>query len=289
MRCLPAAPSIRSTTDSPVRLGGMVLRIALVGATGRMGRLVEELAAASDDLEVVQRIGSGDDLARVADGDVVVDFTLPQVSPKVVQAAVAAKRPALVGTSGWTADRVSALRSGLPSGAPAVLIVPNFSVGSVLATAFAEQAAKWFDSIEIVEAHHAGKADSPSGTAVRTAERMAAARVDLGPVAAPHVDQRARGQQVGSIPIHSLRLDGVLAAQDVLLGGAGELLTIRHETTAPAAYAQGIRMALDALPRTRGVVVGLEHLLFGGRPDAPASGPSIADRPSGQAATITGA
>src|SRR5919202_1158901 len=186
-----------------------------------MGRLVQELADGTDDL-----------------------------------AAVAAKRPVLVGTSGWTADRVVSLRAGLPSGAPGILIVPNFSVGSVLATAFAEQAARWFDSIEIVEAHHAGKADSPSGTAVRTAERMAAARADLGPVAAPHVDQRARGQQVGSIPIHALRLDGVLARQEVLLGGAGELLTIRHETTSPAAYTAGIRMALDALPTTRGVVIG---------------------------------
>jgi len=267
----------------------MVLRIALVGATGRMGRLVEAIAAEADDLEVVRRIGSRDDLAGLADGDVVVDFTLPHISPKVVRAAAAAKRPVLVGTSGWTADRVAALKGGLPPGAPGVLIVPNFSVGSVLATAFAEQAARWFDSMEIVEAHHAGKADSPSGTAVRTAERMAAARVDLGPVAAPHVDQRARGQQVGSIPIHSLRLQGVVAAQDVLLGGPGEVLTIRHETTAPTAYRQGIRMALDALPRTRGVVVGLEHLLFGGRPDAPTTGPAIVDRPSGQAATVTGA
>src|SRR5438309_1686589 len=140
--------AIRSPSGVPVRLGRMVLRIALVGASGRMGHLVEQIAAAADDLEVVQRLGSGDDLAQVADGDVVVDFTLPHVSPKVVRAAVAAKRPVLVGTSGWSADRVSALRSGLPAGAPAVLIVPNFSVGSVLATAFAEQAAKWFDSIE---------------------------------------------------------------------------------------------------------------------------------------------
>jgi 4-hydroxy-tetrahydrodipicolinate reductase len=211
------------------------------------------------------------------------------VSAKVVRAAVAAKRPVLVGTSGWTADRVTSLRAGLTAGAPGVLIVPNFSVGSVLATAFAEQAAKWYDSIEIIEAHHAGKSDSPSGTAVRTAERMAAARAELGPVAAPHVDQRARGQQVGSIPVHSLRLDGVLARQEVLLGGDGELLTIRHDTSSPTAYALGIRMALDALPHTRGVVVGIEHLLLGGRPDASGTAPAVADAPSGQAATVTGA
>jgi 4-hydroxy-tetrahydrodipicolinate reductase len=266
-----------------------VTRIALAGASGRMGRLVAEVVSTLDGVEVTVPLGSGDDLARVAEADLVVDVTLPQVSPKVVAAAVTAGRPILVGTSGWSAERVAALRPTVPAGGPGVLIVPNFSVGSVLATAFAEQAARWFDSIEIVEAHHAAKTDSPSGTAVRTAERMAAARRELGPVAAPHVDQRARGQQVGSIPIHSLRLQGVLATQDVLLGGTGEVLTIRHETTAPTAYAQGIRMALDALPRTRGVVVGLEHLLFGGRPDAPSVGPVIADRPSGQAATVAGA
>ena len=129
-----------------------------------------------------------------------------------------------------------------------MLIVPNFSVGAALAARFAEQAAVWFESIEIVEAHHAGKTDSPSGTAVATAERIAAARADLGPVAAPHTDQRARGQQVGSVPIHSLRLDGVQAKQDVLFGGTGELLTIRHETVSPSAYAAGIRLAVRALP-----------------------------------------
>jgi 4-hydroxy-tetrahydrodipicolinate reductase len=131
----------------------------------------------------------------------------------------------------------------------------------VLAGRFAEQAAVWFESIEIVEAHHAGKADSPSGTAVATAERIAAARAELGPVAAPHTDQRARGQQVGSVPIHSLRLDGVLAKQDVLFGGTGELLTISHETVSPSAYAAGIRLAVRALPGLSGVTVGLESLL----------------------------
>ena len=161
------------------------------------------------------------------------------------------------------ADRIGSLRAGRGDDSPAVLIVPNFSVGAVLAARFAEQAATWFESIEIVEAHHAGKADSPSGTAVATAERIAAARSELGPVAAPHTDQRARGQQVGSVPIHSLRLDGVQAQQSVLLGGPGELLTLKHETTSPVAYAAGIRLALRALPGLSGVVVGLEPLLAG--------------------------
>ncbi|RIX31447.1 4-hydroxy-tetrahydrodipicolinate reductase [Amnibacterium setariae] len=228
-----------------------------------MGRLVAEVVDGMADAEVVQRVGSADALRFDEAVDAVVDVTLPQVSPDVVAAATAAGLPVLVGTSGWSGERIGSLRAGRPEDAPAVLIVPNFSVGAVLAARFAEQAATWFESIEIVEAHHAGKADSPSGTAVATAERIAAARSELGPVSAPHTDQRARGQQVASVPIHSLRLDGVQAKQDVLLGGPGELLTIRHETTSPVAYAAGIRLAIAALPALTGVTVGLEPLLLG--------------------------
>jgi 4-hydroxy-tetrahydrodipicolinate reductase len=143
----------------------------------------------------------------------------------------------------------------------AAVFVPNFSIGSVLATQFSAQAAKFFESIEIIEAHHEAKVDSPSGTAIRTAELIGAARRDLGPVLAPHVDQRARGQQVASVPIHSLRMRGVLAKQDVLFGGADELLTIAHEVTSHEAYAAGILLALKAMPTLRGVVVGLDRLL----------------------------
>jgi 4-hydroxy-tetrahydrodipicolinate reductase len=240
-----------------------VIRLAVVGAAGRMGRLVSQVVADLQGVEVVQRIGSADPLEFAPEAGAVVDVTLPQVSPGVIAAATAAGLPVLVGTSGWSGERIGSLRAGRDASAPAVLIVPNFSVGAVLAARFAEQAATWFESIEIVEAHHAGKADSPSGTAVATAERIAAARAELGPVAAPHTDQRARGQQVGSVPIHSLRLDGVEAKQDVLLGAPGELLTLRHETTSPIAYAAGIRLAVGALPGLTGVTVGLESLLFG--------------------------
>jgi 4-hydroxy-tetrahydrodipicolinate reductase len=239
------------------------MRLAVVGAAGRMGRLVAEVVDGMPEAEVVQRLGSADPLLFAVDVDAVVDVTLPHVSPEVVGAATSAGLPVLVGTSGWSGERIGSLRAGRDESAPAVLIVPNFSVGAVLAARFAEQAATWFESIEIVEAHHAGKADSPSGTAVATAERIAAARADLGPVSAPHTDQRARGPQVGSVPIHSLRLDGVQAKQDVHFGGPGELLTLRHETTSPVAYAAGIRIALTALPGLSGVTVGLETLLFG--------------------------
>ena len=240
-----------------------MIRLAVVGAAGRMGLLVAEVVEGMPDAIVAQRVGSADPLRFGADVDAVVDVTLPQVSPGVVAAATEAGLPVLVGTSGWSGERIGSLRAGRDASSPAVLIVPNFSVGAVLAARFAEQAATWFESIEIVEAHHAGKADSPSGTAVATAERIAAARAELGPVAAPHTDQRARGQQVGSVPIHSLRLDGVQAKQEVLFGGPGELLTVRHETSSPIAYAVGIRLAVTALPSLAGVTVGLETLLFG--------------------------
>ena len=141
------------------------------------------------------------------------------------------------------------------------MIVPNFSIGSVLATSFAATAARYFNSMEIIEAHHATKVDSPSGTAVRTAELMLASRGELGPVAAPHVDQRARGQQVSSIPIHSLRMHGVVAKQDVILGGTGELLTISHETLSPSSYEAGIMLALRAVSSVQGIVVGLDRII----------------------------
>jgi 4-hydroxy-tetrahydrodipicolinate reductase len=200
--------------------------------------------------------------------DLVLDLTLPAVSPDVVAAAIQRGIPAVVGTSGWTAERLGRLRTQLGDDPQlGVIVVPNFSLGSVLATRLAAIAAPWFDSIEVIEAHHAGKSDSPSGTAIRTAELMAEARAEQGPVAAPHADQRARGQQVGSIPVHSLRMDGVLAEQQVIFGGLGETLRVSHQTVSDASYEGGILLALRALPEARGLIVGLDVLLgIDGRP-----------------------
>jgi 4-hydroxy-tetrahydrodipicolinate reductase len=131
----------------------------------------------------------------------------------------------------------------------------------VLATRFATLAARFYESVEIVEAHHQGKVDSPSGTAVRTAELIAEARRDLGPVSAPHADQRARGQQVASVPVHSMRLRGVVARQEVVFGGEGETLTLTHDTLSQRAYEQGLRVAIAAAPGVTGVVVGLDAVL----------------------------
>lgn len=239
----------------------MTTSVAVVGATGRMGGLVSAIIEAEPGFELVASIDSRGDLNEMNAADMVVDVTIPGVTQTVVEHALANGLNVLVGTSGWTSDRIAALeRTVAATPELGVIIVPNFSIASVLATSFAATAARFFDSIEIVEAHHTGKVDSPSGTAIRTAELMAASR-EGAPVAAPHVDQRARGQQVSSIPVHSLRLRGVLAKQDVLFGGEGELLTISHETLSSSSYQAGIAVALRATPGALGVTVGLEQLI----------------------------
>lgn len=240
----------------------MVHSVAVVGATGRMGTLATRLIEASDDFAVHARIGSRDPLTALDGADIVLDLTLPAVSPDVVAAAITAGIPAVVGTSGWTAERLARVRTQLGDDPQlGVLVVPNFSLGSVIATRLAAIAAPWFDSIEVVEAHHAAKSDSPSGTAIRTAELMDEARAARGPVAAPYADQLARGQQIGSIPVHSLRMDGVLAEQQVIFGGLGETLRVSHQTVSDASYESGILMALRAVTLMRGLVVGLDALL----------------------------
>ena len=240
----------------------MATSVAIVGASGRMGRLVDRLLSESDGFDVHARLGRDDSLDQLDGADLVLDVSLPAVSPQVVSAALDRRIPIVVGTSGWTSDRIAPVASRIDADPELTAIfVPNFSLGSALATRFAELAAPYFESIEILEAHHSGKTDSPSGTAIRTAELIAAARSELGPVAAPHADQRARGQLVASVPVHSLRMSGVSARQEVVLGGEGETVRIVHETLSDSSYEPGILLALRAAGTTTGLVVGLGSLL----------------------------
>lgn len=232
-----------------------------------MGTLISALVEADPEFELVAQITSRDSLEAIEGADLVVDVTVPVVSQQVVERCVALGINVLVGTSGWSSERLAGIRRLLGAEPESgVVVIPNFSLGSVLATSLATHAAKFFDSIEIVEAHHASKVDSPSGTAVRTAELMGAAREDLGPVAAPHVDQRARGQQVASIPIHSVRMQGVSARQDVYFGGEGERVTISHETLSRTSYHTGISVSLRAAREAKGLTVGLDKLIDVGMP-----------------------
>ncbi|WP_010205180.1 4-hydroxy-tetrahydrodipicolinate reductase [Salinibacterium sp. PAMC 21357] len=240
----------------------MTTKVAVVGASGRMGKFISSVVEAADDFDLVATLNSRSELSEMLEADVVVDVTEPSVSPSVVEFATSHGKSVLVGTSGWSEDRIQAVRSALTD-APevGVIFIPNFSLGSALATSFAASAARYFDSIEIIESHHAGKVDSPSGTAVRTAELMADARNERGPVAAPHHDQRARGEQVAGIPVHSLRMTGVVAHQQVVFGGAGEVLTIDHRTMSQDSYEAGILLGLRGVVTARGVTVGLDQLI----------------------------
>lgn len=267
-------------------------RVALVGASGKLGRVIHEVIEQTPGFEVSVALRSSSAVADIADADVVVDASTPAVSMDVVREAAARGMNILVGTSGWSAERIAEVRPLVEAAGTAAIFIPNFSLGSVLGTALAAVAAPFFPSIEVIEAHRDTKIDSPSGTAVRTAEVIAAARASVGPVSAPFVDQRARGQQVASVPVHSLRRPGVIAKQEVVLSGPGESLTIVHDTIEPAgAYAPGIRVALQAIADARGVSVGLDSLIdIGVRiPGAAASAPVDDGAASGQVARSTGA
>lgn len=238
-----------------------MIRVAVAGASGRMGRLAVELINDSADLKLHAELDSTSPLERMLGADVVLDFTLPEASEAVVEYAVAAGLKVVVGTSGWSQNRIAKLEKTVAAAnnEAAVLIVPNFSVGSMLAQRFAAEAAKYFNSVEIIEAHHAGKVDSPSGTAIRTAELIQLSRGQQPLIAG--VDQPARGQVVSGVPIHSLRQDGVSAAQQVIFGADSEQLIISHNVQSSRAYAQGILLALGSSLKLRGVTVGLDGLL----------------------------
>jgi len=240
----------------------MTIKVAVVGATGRMGKLAIDLIEGSQDFSLFAALDSKSELAETIGADVVFDVTNPDVSPSVVEHALAHGQKLLVGTSGWSEHKLAPIAKALEtSGDAAVVIIPNFSIGSMLATKFSAEAAKFYESIEIVEAHHAGKVDSPSGTAVRTAELISQSRASLTQPLVPGVGQVARGQIVSGVPIHSLRLSVVSAKQDVLFGGNSELLTISHEVTSIQAYTQGILMCLKATASATGLTVGLQAIV----------------------------
>lgn len=238
----------------------MTIKVSVIGATGRMGKLALEIIDAAQDLELHCALDSKSELNQALGADVIFEATKLEVSKEVVAFAIAHKLNVLVATSGWSEGDRSNL--GVDSDS-AVVFVPNFSVGSVLASKFSAMAAKHFDSIEIVETHHAGKVDSPSGTAIRTAELIADSRNEAGLVQPliSGVGQEARGQVVAGVPIHSIRIDGVSAKQEVTLGGVSEVLNISHEVSSIQAYASGILHSIRFAASSKGLTVGLDKVL----------------------------
>jgi 4-hydroxy-tetrahydrodipicolinate reductase len=240
----------------------MSIKVAVVGATGRMGKLVLELIEGAQDLDLHAAIDSKSELSQALGADVVFEVTRLEVSEKVAEFAISTDMKLVIGTSGWSSAKLAELNKQVAANpAAAVLVVPNFSIGSMLASSFAAQAGKFFDSIEIVEAHHAGKIDSPSGTAVRTAEMIAEARTGMTQPLIPGVGQQARGEIVAGIPIHSIRLAGVSAKQDVVFGGESEMLTISHEVSSIRSYVHGILVSIRTAAISKGLIVGLQAVI----------------------------
>jgi 4-hydroxy-tetrahydrodipicolinate reductase len=246
----------------------MSTRVAVIGAAGRMGSAACAAVEAADDLDLVARLGSGDDLSAItgAGAEVAVDLTRPASVMDNVRFCVEHGVHAVVGTSGFDARRLETVRGWLQA-APGVgvLVAPNFALGAVLMMRFATVAAAHFESVEIVEMHHPDKADAPSGTARRTAEQVAGARraAGLGAVSDATTDSLpgARGALVDGVPVHSVRARGLVAHQEVLFGGPGETLTIRHDSLDRASFMPGVLLGIRAVGSRPGLTVGLEHLL----------------------------
>ncbi|MEU8629823.1 4-hydroxy-tetrahydrodipicolinate reductase [Streptomyces sp. NPDC048669] len=244
------------------------LRVAVLGAGGRIGSEAVRAVEAADDLELVAALGRGDKLETLVDtgAQVVVELTTPASVMENLEFSVRHGIHAVVGTTGWTDERLAQLNTWL-SGSPetGVLIAPNFSIGAVLTMRFAQQAARYFESVEVIELHHPNKADAPSGTAARTAQLIAAARREAGSAPQPDATTTAldgaRGADVDGIPVHSVRLRGLLAHQEVLLGSEGETLTIRHDSLHHSSFMPGILLGARRVPTAPGLTFGLENFL----------------------------
>jgi len=249
-------------------MSGEPIRVAVVGAAGNMGAQTCRAVAADPATALVASLDQDDDLALLSGSgtQVLVDFTHPDAVMTTIQTAIGVGIHCVVGTTGFTKERLHRVSAWLDD-APGigVMIAPNFSVGAVLMMRFAEQAAAFFDSVEVIELHHPGKADAPSGTSSLTAQRIARSRRDAGRPPAPDatVDQLpgARGADVDGIPVHSVRLSGLVAHQEVLLGAPGEMLTLRHDSLDRASFMPGVLMGVRYVREHPGLTVGIEAAL----------------------------
>ncbi len=242
--------------------------VGVLGARGRMGREVVEAVRAADDLDVVAEVDDGDRLSDVVDAgaQVVVDFTRPDVVMDNLRFCIEQGIHCVVGTTGFDDERLATVARWLEDEPDVgVVIAPNFGIGAVLLMRFAQEAARFFPSVEIVELHHPAKVDAPSGTAARTARLVAAARraADLPPAPDATTDALpgARGADVDGIPVHAVRLTGLVAHQEVLMGAAGETLTLRHDSFDRASFMPGVLLAVRQVPRRPGLTVGIESFL----------------------------
>ncbi|MEU9046419.1 MULTISPECIES: 4-hydroxy-tetrahydrodipicolinate reductase [unclassified Kitasatospora] len=246
----------------------MTLRVAVIGAKGRIGSEAVKAVEAAPDLDLVATLGRGSKLEELteAGAQVVVELTHPDSVMGNLDYCLRHGIHVVTGTTGWTDERLATVRGRLDQ-APelGLLIAPNFSIGAILGMKFSQIAARYFESVEVVELHHDRKADAPSGTATRTAQLIAAARAEAGrpPQQDPttHSLPGARGADVDGVPVHAVRLRGLLAHQQVMFGDTGETLTIRHDSLHHSSFMPGILLGVRKVVETPGLTFGLEHFL----------------------------
>lgn len=244
-----------------------MIKVGVLGARGRMGAEVVKAVEAATDLQLVAALDLGDSIESLlsAGAHVVVDFTTPDSVMQNLKFLISHNIHAVVGTTGFDDSRITEIKTWLKNSQSGVLIAPNFAIGAVLMMEFATKAAKYFESAEIIELHHPNKVDAPSGTAARTADLMSQARKSAGLGAAPDATTSsldgARGAKVGDVPVHSVRLRGLVAHQEVLLGGIGETLSIRHDSLDRVGFMPGVLIGIRNVGSHPGLTFGLEHFL----------------------------
>ncbi|KUH98664.1 4-hydroxy-tetrahydrodipicolinate reductase [Mycolicibacterium acapulense] len=242
------------------------MRVGVLGAKGKVGATIVEAVQAAEDLTFTAGVDAGDPLSLLTDSqtEVVIDFTHPDVVMGNLEFLIENGIHAVVGTTGFTDERLATVREWLGAKPDAaVLIAPNFAIGAVLSMHFAQQAARHFESVEVIELHHPHKADAPSGTAARTARLIAEARKGMppNPDATSTGLEGARGADVDGVPVHSVRLAGLVAHQEVLFGTQGETLTIRHDSLDRTSFVPGVLLAVRRVSERPGLTVGIEPLL----------------------------
>ena len=245
-----------------------MIKVGVLGARGRMGAEVVKAVTEAPGLDLVAALDLGDSLdqLKTTGAEVVVDFTTPDSVMANLEFLISNGINAVVGTTGFDAERIAKLEKLIAADPKVgVLIAPNFAIGAVLMMEFATKAAKYFESAEIIELHHPNKVDAPSGTAARTAELMSQARKGAGLGAMPDATSTsldgARGATVGDIPVHSVRLRGLIAHQEVLLGGLGETLSIRHDSLDRAGFMPGVLLGVRKVVANPGLTFGLEKFM----------------------------
>ncbi|MDE0573375.1 4-hydroxy-tetrahydrodipicolinate reductase [Demequina sp. B12] len=245
-----------------------MINVAVLGASGRMGAQTVQAVTGASDLELVAELDAGDDLAAAAraGAQVAVDFTVPDATEANVHALIDAGIHAVVGTTGWTHDSLARVAEHLKERPElGVLIAPNFAIGAVLAMRFAAMAAPYFESAEVVELHHPNKVDAPSGTAVHTAQGIAAARAAAGlgasPDATTHDPHGARGASIDGVNVHAVRLRGMVAHEEVLFGNEGEAFTIRTDSFDRVSFMPGVLLGIREVGRHTGLTVGLDQYM----------------------------